>query len=108
MDDWRLRLPAWRRRLEGEKAAKRYVAEHAEPQLEVPGLLPPVGQTATFIRRLWEVTVNRFAWLNDDLPTPRMPPPIFGAQNVPTVGSSPPPGLPGVTSSFHHLRRRRH
>ena len=105
MDDWRLRLPAWRRRLEGEKAAKRYVAEHAEPQLEVPGLLPPVGQTATFIRRLWETTVNRFAWLNDDLPTPRMPPPIFGAQNVPTTLAHP-PGTLGAASTFAVLRRR--
>ena len=104
MDYW-LKLPAWRKRLEGEKAAKRYVAEHAEPQVELPGVLPILGQTATFIRRLWEATPNPFAWLNDDLPTPRMPPPISGAQNVPTTLAHP-PGTLGAASTFAVLRRR--
>ena len=107
MDYW-LKLPAWRKRLEGEKAAKRYVAEHLEPRIEVPGVLPSVGQTATFIRRMFSGLPNPFAWLNDDLPTPRMPPLIAGGGNVPTTSASPPPGLPGVTSAFHHMRRRRH
>lgn len=104
MDYW-LKLPAWRRRLEGEKAAKRYVAEHLEPRLELPGVLPPVGQTATFVRRLWSGLPNPFAWLNDDLPLPRMPPPISGAQNVPPTLATP-PGTLGPASTFVVLRRR--
>jgi len=113
MSDYELRLPAWRRRLEGEKAAKRYVAEHTFTwaPVEVPGVLPPVGHTGVFMRRFWDPTPNQFAWLNDDLPTapllPRMPPFISGEANVPTT-SSHPPGTAGGTATFHFMRRRRH
>lgn len=105
--DYRLRLPAWRKRLDGEKAAKRYEAEAVTrpPSVAAPGLLPRLGQTAAFIRRMWEATPNPFAWLNDDLPLPRMPPPISGAQNVPTTLAHP-PGTVGAASSFAVLRRR--
>lgn len=107
MDYW-LKLPAWRKRLEGEKAAKRYVAEHLEPRIEVPGVLPSVGQTATFIRRMFSGLPNPFAWLNDDLPTPRMPPVISGGTTVPTASAHSPATI-GPIATFHHaMRRRRH
>ena len=109
MDYW-LKLPAWRKRLEGEKAAKRYEAERllGWPPLEVPGVLPPLGQTGHFVRRFWDASPNQFAWLNDDFGPLRMPPLIMGGRTVPTTTASPPPGLPGVTTSFAHMRRRRH
>lgn len=109
----RLQLPGWRRRLEGEKAAKRYEAEAATtPRVAVPGVLPAVGHTATFIRRMTEAVSNRFAWLldaYDDYPPRRgggrTLPPISGAQNVPTTLAHP-PGTVGAASSFAVLRRR--
>lgn len=110
-----LQLPAWRKRLEGEKAAQRYAAEAATrpPRVAAPGVLPPVGQTASFIRRFYDALPNPFAWLldsYDDYPPrrgARMPPPISGEQTVPTTLAHP-PGTAGATSTYLALRRRRH